>query len=149
MGRVGKRPAPEGYASIKPFLDEVALELRKIENAPHEGLRHNEAYWPIFRLSHRRSRYIYDAFLRGEISRALYDWCLDEKLADAALIARWKKPGYEGLCCMRCIQQGETGFGGVCVCRVPREERLGAEHSLECQNCGCRGCGGARGKVGK
>ena len=27
-----------------------------------------------------------------------------EKIADANLIAKWKKQGYENLCCLRCIQ---------------------------------------------
>jgi bud site selection protein 31 len=27
-----------------------------------------------------------------------------EKIADANLIAKWRKQGYEILCCLRCIQ---------------------------------------------
>ena len=34
----------------------------------------------------------------------LYDWLLKEGYGDANLIAKWKKAGYEKLCCVRCIQ---------------------------------------------
>ena len=40
------------------------------ETDPHEGKRKVEALWPIFRLHHQRSRYIYDLFYRRKaISR--------------------------------------------------------------------------------
>ncbi len=73
-----------------------------------------EAIWPIFKIHHQRSRYIYDLFdKRKAISKELYelyDWCLKNKVADANLIAKWKKQGYENLCCLRCIQTRDTNF---------------------------------------
>lgn len=70
-------------------------------------------------------------------SRELYEWCLREGYGDAALIAKWKKQGYERLCCLSCIQPKEHKFGGTCVCRVPRAEREGATaKQLECVHCG-------------
>jgi hypothetical protein len=40
------------------------------ETDPHEGKRKVEALWPIFRLHHQKSRYIYDLFYRRKaISR--------------------------------------------------------------------------------
>ena len=77
------------------------------------------------RISHARSRYVYELYYKREaISRELYDWLLKEGYADAkcvavsyfmgpsmsnsilysSLIAKWKKTGYEKLCCLRCIQ---------------------------------------------
>lgn len=50
----------------------------------------------------------------------LYDYCLKEKIADGNLIAKWKKQGYENLCCLRCIQTRDTNFGTNCICRVPK-----------------------------
>mgnify|MGYP003643379857 CR=1 FL=1 len=48
--------------------------------------------WPIMRIHHQQSRYIYEIFYRRkEISRELYEWLLEEKYADANLIAKWKK----------------------------------------------------------
>ena len=50
------------------------------------------------------SRYIYDLYYKKkEISRELYDYCVREKWCDAALIAKWKKQGFEKLCCLQCI----------------------------------------------
>ena len=50
----------------------------------------------------------------------LYEYCLREKIADQNLIAKWKKQGYENLCCLRCIQVRDTNFGANCICRVPK-----------------------------
>jgi bud site selection protein 31 len=86
------------------------------------------------------SRYIYDLYYEKEaISRALYDWLLKNGYADANLIAKWKKQGYEKLCCLRCIQTKETNFNSTCICRVPREQ-LKADQEIQCVSCGCRGC---------
>ena len=42
------------------------------------------------------SRYIYDLYYEKEaISKPLYDWLLKNNYADAILIAKWKKQGYE------------------------------------------------------
>ena len=62
------------------------------------------------RITHIRSRYIYDLYYKREaISRELYDWLLEQGYADAALIAKWKRTGYEKLCCVRCIQARVRG----------------------------------------
>jgi hypothetical protein len=45
---------------------------------------------------------------RKAISRDVYEYCLREKIADADLIAKWKKAGYERLCCMRVCQFGQS-----------------------------------------
>eukprot|EP00919_Chromeraceae_sp_WS-2016_P079365 GHVR01187870.1.p1 GENE.GHVR01187870.1~~GHVR01187870.1.p1 ORF type:complete len:148 (+),score=17.75 GHVR01187870.1:26-469(+) len=135
----GKKP-PEGWEILEPVLDEMSNKMREAENEPHEGKRRCESSWPIFRLHHQRSRYIYEMFYKKkEISRDLYDYCIRQGFADAALIAKWKKDGYEKLCCLRCIQPADTNFGTTCVCRVPRS-KLDAERVVECVHCGCRGC---------
>ena len=42
------------------------------------------------------SRYIYDLYYEKEaISKTLYEWLLKNNYADAMLIAKWKKQGYE------------------------------------------------------
>lgn len=62
------------------------------ENEPHEGKRRVESLWPIFRLHHQRSRYIYDLYYKREaISKDVYDYCLKHGYADGNLIAKWKK----------------------------------------------------------
>ncbi|GKU93897.1 hypothetical protein SLEP1_g7452 [Rubroshorea leprosula] len=72
------------------------------------------------------------------ISTELYEFCLDQGYGDRNLIAKWKKSGYERLCCLRCIQPRDHNFGTTCVCRVPNHLR--EEKVVECVHCGCRGC---------
>uniref|UniRef100_A0A8C5Z6K3 Protein BUD31 homolog n=1 Tax=Marmota marmota marmota TaxID=9994 RepID=A0A8C5Z6K3_MARMA len=85
--------------------------------------------------------------LRDAISKDLYDWLIKEKYADKLLIAKWRKTGYEKLCCLRCIQKNETNNGSTCICRVPRAQleeearKKGTQVSFhQCVHCGCRGC---------
>ena len=110
--------------------------------APHEGKRKSESIWPILRIHHQRSRYIYEAFYKKhEISREVYDYCVREGHADANLIAKWRKPGYGSLCCLGCSQTKDHNFGTSCICRVPKVA-LDAGRAVECTTCGCRGCAG-------
>ena len=45
---------------------------------------------------HLGSRYIYELYYEKEaISKKLYEWLLKNNYADANLIAKWKKQGYE------------------------------------------------------
>lgn len=143
MARVGRRKAaPEGWEDIEPTVSEIDRRLRDVENDTHEGKRVSEAVWPIFKLHHQKSRYIYELYhVRAAISRELYEWCLEERVADRDLIAKWKKPGYERLCCVQCVQARDTNFGTACICRVPKD-KLEAGRVVECKNCGCRGCSG-------
>jgi bud site selection protein 31 len=63
-----------------------------VENESHEGKRKVESLWPVFRIHHQRSRYVYDLYYkRKAISRELYDYLLKHNYADANLIAKWKK----------------------------------------------------------
>eukprot|EP00123_Amoebidium_parasiticum_P019662 comp29487_c0_seq1/m.47224 comp29487_c0_seq1/g.47224 ORF comp29487_c0_seq1/g.47224 comp29487_c0_seq1/m.47224 type:complete len:146 (-) comp29487_c0_seq1:107-544(-) len=137
-----KKPPPDGWELIEPTLLEIQQKMREAEAESHEGLRKVETQWPIFRLHHQRSRYIYELYYkRKAISKELYDYCINEKYADPALIAKWKKQGYESLCCLRCIQTRDTNFGTQCVCRVPKS-KLEEGRIVECVHCGCRGCSG-------
>jgi len=75
----------------------------------------------------------------SKISKQLYDYLLKEKYADKDLIAKWKKEGYEKLCCLKCIQTKETNFNSTCICRVPQKD-LNENQAIECVSCGCKGC---------
>jgi len=135
-----RKRAPEGWEMIEPTLDEMDQKMRDAESDPHEGKRMAESVWPIFRIHHQRSRYIYDLYYRrNAISKELYEYCLREGYADKNLIAKWKKPGYERLCCLRCIQPRDHNFGTTCICRVPKD-KLEEDRVVECIHCGCRGC---------
>lgn len=135
-----RKPPPDGFDDLEDTLLEFANKMKDAETASHEGKKRYETTWPIFQITHQRSRYIYDLYYEKEaISKQLYDWLLKNGYADANLIAKWKKQGYEKLCCLRCIQTKETNFKSTCICRVPREQ-LKEDATVECVSCGCRGC---------
>ncbi|CAD0110051.1 unnamed protein product [Aureobasidium uvarum] len=152
-----RKPPPDGFEDIEDTLLEFSNKLKDAENASHEGKKKHEMVWPVFQITHQprdgglrttdadsahqASKYIYDLYYEKEaISKQLYEWLLKNNYADKNLIAKWKKQGYEKLCCLRCIQTKETNFNSTCICRVPRKQ-LKEDQVIQCVNCGCRGCG--------
>lgn len=134
------KPPPAGFELIEPTLSELSQKMRLAENESSDGLKRTESEWNIFKIHHQRSRYIYEIYYKRKlISRDLYDWCLKQGYADVNLIAKWRKTGYEKLCCLRCVQVKDTDFGTTCVCRVPKE-MLEQGRVIQCTHCGCRGC---------
>ncbi|KAI0393679.1 cell cycle control protein cwf14 [Xylariaceae sp. FL0594] len=135
----GKKP-PAGFDDIRDDLEVFAIKMKDAQNTPTNNVPKHQAQWPIFQIAHQRSRYIYELYYEKEaISKQLYDWLLKNSYADPMLIAKWKKQGYEKLCCLRCIQTKETNFQSTCICRVPKAQ-LKDEQDVQCVNCGCRGC---------
>ncbi|RZC12567.1 Protein BUD31-like 1 [Glycine soja] len=74
-------------------------------------------------------------------------YMLGELLPLLALVSKGKRqshltsesiPGYERLCCLRCMQPRDHNFATTCVCRVPKQLR--EEKVIECVHCGCKGC---------
>ncbi|KAI9830999.1 MAG: hypothetical protein M1826_004116 [Phylliscum demangeonii] len=127
-----RKPPPDGFDDLEDTLLSFSNKMKDAENAAHEGKRRNETLWPFFQISHQRSRYIYELYyLKEAISQTLYDWLLKNGYADGDLIAKWKRQGYE--------KTAETNFSATCVCRVPKAQ-LKEERTIECVNCGCRGC---------
>ncbi|KAK3614463.1 Component of the SF3b subcomplex of the U2 snRNP [Elasticomyces elasticus] len=127
-----RKPPPDGFDDIEDTLLEFSNKMKDAENASHEGRKKHEMQWPIFQITHQRSRYIYELYYEKEaITKRLYDWLLKNGYADANLIAKWKKQGYE--------KTKETNFNSTCVCRVPRKQ-LKEDQEIECVSCGCRGC---------
>ena len=137
--RTRRKKPPAGFDELEAELAAIELQLRDAEAATGDGKRNAERMWPIFRLHHQRSRLVFNAFYKEKrISRAVFDYCVREQVADAALIAKWKKAGYEKLCCVRCADRAQHNYKAVCVCRVPRKDLDDAP--AQCVNCGCRGC---------
>ena len=94
--RRSRKPPPAGFSDLEDTLLSFSNAMKDAENAPHEGKKRAEVLWPIFRISHQRSRYIYDLYYNREaISKELYDWLLKNGYAEPDLIAKWKKQGYE------------------------------------------------------
>ncbi|EQC28487.1 hypothetical protein SDRG_13815 [Saprolegnia diclina VS20] len=141
MSRLTKKGrAPPGYEYLAPVMDALESELRERMNDPHDGLRKCEVLWPIHQINWQRSRYVYDMYYKYEkISKEVYDYCLRMKLADANLIAKWKKPGYERLCSTFAINPKNYNYGTVSICRVPRQQLADGQLVQE-RHSGCRGC---------
>ena len=102
--RQRSKPPPEGWDEIEPTLDELNKKMRAgkkglpasltlvAENESHDGKKPHEALWPIFKIHHQRSRYVYELYYkRKAISKELYEYCLKNGYADEKLIAKWKK----------------------------------------------------------
>ncbi|KAJ2725329.1 Glucosaminyl phosphatidylinositol (GlcN-PI) nositol acylation protein [Coemansia sp. Benny D115] len=135
-----KQKRPDGWEEIEPTLTEFEQKMRDAENESTSGKRKVESTWSVMRVHHQRSRYIYDLYYKRQaISRKLYRYCVDNGYGDANLIAKWKKQGFEKLCCLQCIQPRDTNYGTTCICRVPKE-KLEEGRTVECVHCGCRGC---------
>ena len=93
MGRVrrNKQPPPDGWEMIEPTIEELDRKLREAETDPHEGKRKVEAEWPIFRIHHMRSRYIYDLYYRRKvISKVCFDF-LSHAVSRSSMITASKR----------------------------------------------------------
>ena len=77
-----------------------------------------------------------------------YDWLVREKMADGALIAKWRKPGYENLCSMLAIQRNNHNFGTTSHCRVPMKQRAAQQRITPDVQTGCICCASGDGKFG-
>jgi bud site selection protein 31 len=95
-----RKAPPEGFSDIETDLLIFSNKMKDAENAPSTNVPRHAAMWPIFQISHQRSRYVYELYYEKEaISTELYEWLLKNGYADAQLIAKWKKEGYEKVCC--------------------------------------------------
>ena len=124
--RLGNKRKPAGWELVEDTLYQFEERLREAVDDPHEGKRKCEANWPIHRIHYERNRFIYDMYYKQQrITRELYEFLVREKVVDAALISKWRKPGYEILCSMSAIQKSGTNFGTTSICRVPMAQRGG------------------------
>lgn len=143
-GRKKERPPP-GFDALSPTLNALEREMRAKMNEPHEGKRKVEMLWPIHQINNQRSRYVYDMFyVHKRVSRSVYDYCVRQKLVDAELIAKWKKPGYDRLCSTFAINTRNYPYGTVSICRVPRQF-LRKGQIVQDSHSGCRGCSSGKG----
>jgi len=125
---------------LEDKLDEFEQRMREAVIETHEGKRRAETHWPIIKIHHQRSRYIYEMYKeKKKISKPVYEFCIQEKYADQNLVAKWKKSGFERLCCLQCIQPQDHNYQTVCICRVPKG-KLAEDVVVECIHCGCKGC---------
>ncbi len=82
--RSRSRAPPEGWELIEPTLEELEQKMKESEADSHEGKRKVEALWPIFKIHHQRSRYIFDLFYkRKAISRG--EWTSTQDHTSASM----------------------------------------------------------------
>lgn len=146
--RIKKTSAPpHGYEKIEPTLKKLRDRLVKAQTESSTKTA-SQSLWPITKISFQINRYIYDMYYKRKlISKDLYDWLMLQSYANPELIAKWKKQGYENLCCIQCIR-ADSNHKNTCICRVPKATLLKNESeevatSVECVTCGCKGCGSA------
>jgi bud site selection protein 31 len=77
-----------------------------------------------------------------------YEFLVREKIADGALISKWRKPGYEILCSMLAIQRGNHNFGTTSHCRVPMKKRAPQQKITPDVQTGCICCSSGDGRFG-
>lgn len=119
-----RRPPPAGFDYVEPVLEALEHELRDVVKDTNLNRRKLESLWPIHQINWQKTRYIYDLYYQHHrISKQVYQYCLDQKLVDAELIAKWKKTGYERLCSTYVINPANYKFGTVSICRVPWNDR--------------------------
>lgn len=141
----GKNP-PKGYEYIEPIMEALENELRDKVKESNVGKRNTESVWPVHQINWQRTRYVYDMFYTyKKISREVYDYCLRNKLVDANLIAKWKKPGYERLCSTYVINPQNYKFGTTSICRVPLYDRDERQINARDPTTGCMGCASGKG----
>jgi bud site selection protein 31 len=135
-----KKP-PAGFDYVEPVLEVLENELRDKVKESNMSQRKIESLWPIHQINWQKSRYIYDMYYTYQrISRDVYQYCIDQKLVDAALIAKWKKPGYERLCSTYVINPSNYKFGTTSICRVPFHDRNEDQKYAKDPTTGCMGC---------
>ncbi|VEU33347.1 unnamed protein product [Pseudo-nitzschia multistriata] len=135
------KPPPAGFEAIEATLEALEHELRDRIKETNERKRKTESMWPVHQIGWQKSRYVYDMFYTYKrISRPVYEYCLRQKLVDAALIAKWKKPGYERLCSTYVINPTNYKFGTTSICRVPMKDRGPEQKTAVDPTTGCLGC---------
>lgn len=142
-------PPPEDYFKVETVLNEMLTRLYKAQtsgvgrSSVGGQLTRERSGWEIIQINHQITRYIYDMFYKRKmISRELYDWLCLQKYCNLDLIAKWKRKGYEKLCCVNCILIEDKSRDNTCFCRVPRKNyaNKNQETDLQCVVCGCSGC---------
>ena len=82
---------PKGFEVLEDKLEEFEERMREAVLESDDGKRKTESIWPIVKIHHQRSRYIYEMHKKKKITKRVYEFCIRQKYADAHLIAKWKK----------------------------------------------------------
>ncbi len=134
---------------IEHAIEDFENQMKDAVNEEHEGKRKNELSWRIHRIHWEKNRFVFDLmYKRKALKRELYDYLCREKIADQALISKWRKPGYENLCSLLSIQKSATNFGTASICRVPMASRAPQQRLTPNVKTGCISCCSGDGIMG-
>lgn len=149
---------------MEEAVEDFEQQMKEAVNEDHLGKRKCQVTWKVHRIHWEKNRFIYDLmYVRKAITKELvrpwfvavplhaactavtlaglqFEWLVKEKIADGALIAKWRKPGYEFLCSMLAIQKNGHNFGTTSHCRVPLKNRAAAQRVTPDVNTGCVSC---------
>ncbi|KAJ9527719.1 G10 protein-domain-containing protein [Haematococcus lacustris] len=143
-----KKP-PEGWELIEEVIEDFEQQMKEAVNEEQDGKRKAELTWKIHRLHWEKNRFIYDLmYQRKVMPKELYEYLVREKIADGALISKWRKPGYEIVCSMLAIQKGNHNFGTTSHCRVPLALRGAQQRITPDVQTGCVSCASGDGRFG-
>jgi bud site selection protein 31 len=147
--KLRSKRVPDGFDRIEDVLNDFEHQLRDAVNEEHEGKRRAELTWKVHRLHWEKNRFIHDLmYVKNGMSRELFDFLVSNKVADGALIAKWRKPGYELLCSTLAIQKSGTAFGTTALCRVPLKSRAPQQREQPSVLTGCISCASGDGRFG-
>jgi bud site selection protein 31 len=143
--RAKLRKAPGGADAVADKLEEFEARMREATAAPRGDAMNAALTWPVHKLHYQKNRFLHDAcYVYGTVSEALLKYLIKEKIADGALLAKWRKPGYDTVCSMAVLTRSNTNFGTVGICRTPLRDRTGQIMPNVQTGCVCcvSGCGG-------
>lgn len=124
--RIRQKKIPKGFELIEAQLEQFEDEMREVMNDTMEDKMRNELTWKVHKLHWKKNRFIFNLYYKEKsISKELFDFLVREKVVDANLISKWRKPGYENLCSLAVISKTNTNFRTAGVCRVPLKDRHG------------------------
>eukprot|EP00188_Purpureofilum_apyrenoidigerum_P004901 Plantae.Rhodophyta-Purpureofilum_apyrenoidigerum.ctg5908.p1 GENE.Plantae.Rhodophyta-Purpureofilum_apyrenoidigerum.ctg5908~~Plantae.Rhodophyta-Purpureofilum_apyrenoidigerum.ctg5908.p1 ORF type:complete len:300 (-),score=76.41 Plantae.Rhodophyta-Purpureofilum_apyrenoidigerum.ctg5908:561-1355(-) len=123
---VKRKKPPPGWDLVEPKLEEFEERMREAMNEPVEDKMRNEMTWIVHKIHYQKNRFMFSLYhFEHKISKKLYEYLIDMKIADGPLLAKWKRPGYETLCSVAVIAKSNTNFRTTGICRVPLKDRHG------------------------
>jgi bud site selection protein 31 len=141
-----KKP-PKGFAYLTPVLSFLKNELHDKVCKSNARKCNTKLMWPVHQINWQQSRYVYDMYyLHHRITKKVYKYCVRNKLINTALIAKWKKTGYEQLCLMYVINFNNYKFGTSSICHVPLKDHLPEQLLAMDLTTGCWGCASKAGQ---
>lgn len=142
-------PRGVGWEDIEEAIEDFEQQMKDAVAEDEEGTRKNELGWRVHRVHFEKNRFVYDLMYKSKVmKRELYEYLVRERVADGALISKWRKPGYENLCSMLAIQKGGHNFGTTSICRVPIRQRPPQQQLSPYVQTGCISCCSGDGKAG-